>query len=111
MNRMIDSLLPEQLEIAACTSYTYWFVVTTNVIHDKIGQPSPYYYKSETTTPMIDMSTARTNMASLEAYRHLLAEKKNIKRAMERFHNVLIQRQLHRYDLIRDCFYSIRKIY
>merc|ERR1712176_1743464 len=56
------------------------------------AQSSPY--------KMIDVETARTNMACQEAYRHLIAENKNLKSSMERFHNVLSKRQVNK----KRCF-------
>jgi hypothetical protein len=83
--RMVEALSPEEQEIAARTSYTYWIVATTD------GD-----------CPASDAT--RKNMAMKEARRHLVGEGNNYENAMKSLREKCKFHKDHKIDLLRLCF-------
>jgi hypothetical protein len=84
--RMVEALIPEEQEIAARTSYTYWMIATTD---------------GDCTAS----DATRKHMAMKEARRHLVGEgKNNYENAMKSLRETCKFRKDRKIDLLRLCF-------
>ena len=88
---VLKSLSDEELELAACTSYTYFIARTT------LSSFENY-----------DRNVARTRMALRMVRRHLVAENGNVKLALKKLRETLKFRQEYKINDLRERFCTLQ---
>jgi len=97
---LVQKLAEEEIEIAACTSYSYWYCF----YHPR--ETSSEEWKSFFHDVESDRDKIRLEMAKRFARRHLVAERFNEEKALQKMKETCQWRKEHSLDDLRLCFFS-----